>query len=331
MKKLLLSGLLAFSLFAMGACGDDSSNTDIDANVDGSESVELVEMSVGILAIADSYPFQVAVDEGLFEKYGLDVTIHTFSSASDKELAFETGEIDANMTDLVVTALLEASGTDVVVTGTALGAITEEGRFLVLSSPDSGIETIDDLRGVTVGVGDNTIVHYLAEILMEDAGFSDDEIVTINIPNLGLRMETMMAGTDLQVAVLPDPLASYAVALGANIIVDDTTLDENLTQSVVIFHQAIVDEQASDVENFMNAYFEAMELINANPDVYGEAAMEFASVADILKDDYPIQTYTANSVPTEYQVNAVLEWMIDYGSLSEMIDYSDIVTTDFID
>ena len=127
-------------------------------------------LRIGLLSIDDSLPFFMAQELGLFEKQGVEVELIPFAGASDKEAALEAGRLDGDMTDLIVTALLKKGGTDVKIVSVALGAESKEGRFALLAAPGSTAETPEDLAGVGVAVGDNTIVHYLHHRILSDAG-----------------------------------------------------------------------------------------------------------------------------------------------------------------
>lgn len=102
---------------------------------------------IGVLRIDDSLPLYTAETEKLFAKHGVDVQVIEFSSAADQQKAMEAGELDGMMTDMIVTALLKKAGTDVRVVAMALGAVPQEGRFLVVSSPNSSITTPQQLTG----------------------------------------------------------------------------------------------------------------------------------------------------------------------------------------
>jgi hypothetical protein len=60
-----------------------------------------------------------------------------------------------------------------------------------------------------------------------------------------LRTTTVLEGKDIDAAILPDPLAAFALAEGANVVIDDTTLGVNLSQSVVAVTSEAIDENQS--------------------------------------------------------------------------------------
>jgi len=56
----------------------------------------------------------------------------------------------------------------------------------------------------------------------------------VNIAKMPLRVENLLQG-QIDAAVLPDPLASYAELKGAKVLVDDTKLSENISTVRLIF------------------------------------------------------------------------------------------------
>lgn len=297
---------------------------------------ENATVKIGLLNIDDSLPFFIAEQEGLFEKHGVQVELVSFGSARDKETALEAGEIDGDMTDLVVTGLLKKGGLDVKVVATALGAEPAEGRFLLLAAPNSGIETVADLKNQPIGIGNNTIIHFLADEICTLNGFTEEEIQTQNIPDLKLRLDTLLAGNSIQAAILPDPLASLGVMDGATLILDDTKLQDedgnplNLSQSVVIFTQESLESKGAEIAKVMAAYDEAKTLLNENPEQYRDALINFAKVPEALKESYAMPHYTTNTVPTAEEVERVMSWMQTEGLLDTAYTYEEIVDTSLL-
>ncbi|MBQ2014175.1 MAG: ABC transporter substrate-binding protein [Peptococcaceae bacterium] len=321
-KKIFASALMGAVLLT--GCGGGEAKE--EQNADAMEPV-----TVGLMRIDDSFPFYVAEKEGLFEKHGVTVELQNFSSARDLSTALQGGELDALMTDPVVTALSLKGGTDVRIVAMALGAVPEEGRFLVISAPDSGITAPEQLEGRNIAISNNTMMDYLVEQYENNLGLDKAAITTVNMPDLMLRTTTLLEGTEIDAAILPDPLAAYAVAEGANIVIDDTKLGENFSQSVVTATSDAIENNRAGMEAMLAAYNEAIELINANPDAYRAFALECANVPPALADSYPTPTFTANSIPDEANIAQVNSWMVERGLLEKAYEYNEMVDTSFID
>ena len=228
---------------------------------------------IGVLQIADSFPLYVAVEEGLFQKHGLDVEIIEFQSASDQSVAYEAGELDGMMTDMIVQSLINKSSAEdgMKTVAMAFGGDASEGRFIVASSPDSGISAPEQLAGSKIGISENTMMEYLVGRYLEDLGVDLSSVEMVNIPKLTLRLDLLMEGSDIQAAILPDPLAIEAESRGCGTVIDDTKLGKNYSQSVVTLRKTLIEDGAGTLDAFRDAYNEAIEKINADPD----ACLEF--------------------------------------------------------
>ena len=322
MKKAKVTKIIAASLLGMmmfTGCGSGEAK-DNNANTE--------PLTVGLMRIDDSFPFYVAEKEGLFEKHNVAVELQNFSNARDLSTALQGGELDALMTDTVVTGLSIKGGADVRIVAMALGAVPEEGRFLVISAPDSGISAPEQLAGKNVAISNNTMMDYLIDQFEKELGL--ENMTTVNMPDLMLRTTTLLEGKDIDAAILPDPLAAFAVAEGANIVIDDTKLGENLSQSVVVVTKENIDDNRAQVEAMLAAYNEAIALINDNPDKYRTFALECANVPEALAETYPTPTFTANCVPTEAQIARVNDWLVEKELLAEPYDYEQMVDDSFM-
>ncbi len=322
MKRTKLTKIIAASLMGMmlftGCGGGDAKDNNTNAE----------PLKVGLLRIDDSFPFYVAEQEGLFEKHNVAVELQNFGNARDQSTALQGGELDVLMTDTVVTALSIKGGSDIRIVAMALGAVPEEGRFLVISAPNSGITSPEQLVGKNVAISNNTMMDYLIDQFEDELQLG--ELTTVSMPDLMLRTTSLLEGK-VDAAILPDPLAAYAVAEGANIVIDDTKLNTNLSQSVVVVTTEALDGQQAQVAAMLDAYNEAIELINANPDKYRAFALECANVPEALADTYPTPTFTANCVPTEAQIARVNTWLVEKELLAEPYSYEQMVNDTFIE
>ena len=316
--------LVVLGAFLLAGCGAPAENKVVQDNE------EQAILKIGLLRIDDSLPFYIAEQEGLFEKQGVKVELIGFSSGKDQSIALESGELDGLMTDMVVQGLLKKSGTDIKAVAMALGATPAEGRFLVVAAPSSEIRTPTDLAGKRVAISNNTMMDYLMESFAEPADFDYDSVELVNMPDLMLRVTTLLEGKDIDAAILPDPLAAYAVYEGAHVVIDDTQLGENLSQSVVAVTEQALADKHDEVAKMLAAYNEAIELINADPEAYRALCLKTASVPEELADSYPIPSYTANTVPDEASVQRIMDWLVQRGLIDNAYTYKDVVDGEFL-
>lgn len=286
-------------------------------------------VKVGVLRIADSIPIYIADQEKIFEKYGVQVEVVEFGSASEQSKAMEAEAIDVMMTDMIVECLLKKGGADVRAIRTALGSEVSEGKFMIAASPNSDIGGVEDLEGASIAISENTMMEFLVDSYCDELGIALGKIEKVSIPSLSLRYETVMEGKDVECAILPEPLGDYAVMNGATSIIDDTTLDKNYSISVIAASKKLIDN-AELIGRFTNAYDEAVKLLNEAPDDYIELILEIANVPEDMQNDYKVCKYPENKVPAEEEVKRVIVWMKEKELIQEDYEYGDIVDNSFL-
>lgn len=297
-------------------------------------------VKIGLLRIDDSIPFFVAEKEGLFAAQDIMVELVPFNSSIDQSRAMEAGELDMVMNDMIVQSLMRKGGTETKVVAIAFGAVPGEGRFLLAGSPGSGLagpaaeaadKRIRGAAGLTVAISSNTMMDYLLSQFAALGYFAPDlsDVQVISMPNLMLRVEALIEGRDIQMAVLPDPLASYAVYSGCPVLIDDTALGINLSQSVVLASRNLISQRREAVSKILGAYFEAMRLVNGSPEAYRSFCLEKANVPSQLTDTYPTPRYTPAALPSEEDVARVTGWLVRRGLLEEAYTYAELVDGSF--
>lgn len=309
----LVALLLAFSLPTTGCSrgGEDG----------GPASGSVDTVTIGTLATEDMLPYWVAGQEGLFEQAGIDADIVVFQSATELIAGISSGSVDLAMTDPMVTASLFASGTDVRMMWVTLGLAPEQGRFGIMVGPNSSITSIDQLAGVPVGVGSNTVLEYVMDELMADAGIPSDQIVVEELQKLPVRYQALMSG-EVEAAALPGSLLALGEASGCRLVADDTT-GGNLSQSVMIGTGDFADPSANIdlVDRLTGVWDDAVDMINADPEKYRSVLVENANLPEEIAGGYPVSEYPHAELPTSDMVDPVLEWMSDKGYLTVSLSY----------
>lgn len=329
--KNLMAFVLTGTIVVFGAGCGASAPTEPSSATQSSAQKETTAptVRVGVLSIDDSLPVFAAEESGAFKDAGLNVEVYPFKSSSDQSKAMEAGELDVVMNDMIVQSLMKKADANTKVVATAFGATPSEGRFVVAAAPNSGIASPEDLKGKRVAISTNTMMEYLLNQYEDYYHIDRSEIELVNMPNLMLRVETLLEGKDIDATILPDPLASYAVSQGAVPVIDDTTLDENFSQSVFLASQSFIDGNSETLAIFMNVLFDTMQAINDEPDAYRALALEKANVPESLKESYVMPTFTPRALPKQEEVERVQKWLADKNLVDSPYDYEELVSDAF--
>jgi len=285
------------------------------------KETQKTKLKIGILPIEDSLPIVVAKNENIFEKYELDVETIKFQSALERDAALTANEIDAAITDPIAVILLNNAGYKIKIVSLCLGKKPDEGVFAILASPKSNITSIKDLDGKTIAISSNTIIEYVTDKLLSYYNIKAEKMEVKQIP---LRFQ-MLLDNKIDAATLPEPLASFAVYKGAKLIVSNVMLNKSITQTVIVFRGDYIEKNEKAVENFLNAYNEAVEKINSNPDKYKDLFVEIARVPKPIAQNYPMPKYPKIEVYPEEFYSEVLNWVKSKGLIKNDVKYKDVI------
>ncbi len=316
-KLSILMVMLLISMVLFAGCGSEK----------GEMPKQDPQIHVGTLSIADALPLYVADNEGYFKDEGLDVTIQSFKSSSNESQALSAGHVQIILNDMVVASLLHKEGLPVKAIAMAQGATPAEGRFVLVGAPGKDLTSINELAGKKIAISTNTMMEYLTDSYYAYFMGDPKQSTYVNMPNLLLRLEALLDGKDIDAAILPDPLASIAIAKGATVIVDDVTLPVNLSQSVLLADNKWITEHKDIERKFLAAYNHAINDINEHPEKYRALLMKVGRVPEAMQNTYPMPRFTANALPTEAEITRLESWMVHKGLLQEAIPYQDLVVT----
>ena len=312
MKTKILPILLSL-IFLLSACASPA---------------EPATLKIAVLPIIDTLPMYVAQQEGLFAKHGVTVEFVPVASAPERDQILAAGQADGTINETLAVMLFNKESVQMQVVRYALRPTRGHGHFFIIAAGQSGITSVDGLKGVEIGVSQGTVIEYVTERLLQAEGFSADEIKTIAVPKIPDRMALLASG-ELKAGVMPDPLASLVVGQGGVIVADDSKHPE-YGFSVISFRKAVIDENSKAVEGFLAAIEEATALVNADPAKYKNVLSEQNLVPAPLLDVYQPPVFPVASVPTETEWLDALNWLQDKGMLDVDVSYADSVNASLL-
>ena len=280
---------------------------------------EEATIKVGVMPDEASLPYHVADKEGLFAAHGLHVEVVPFQSAMERDTALRAGEIDAGENDPVGVLLLRDTGYDVKIVSLELHDTADKMRFAIIASPQSNISTVEDLEGKTIAISDNTIIEYVTDTVLGDV--QPDKV---DVKKLPLRVSMLLSG-QIDAATLSEPLASYVVHQGAQLVISDAMLGRNISQTVIVFSGEFISAHPDCVDTFLAAYSEAVDRINANPENYRALLVEKTRIPEEIAGSYTIATYLHPQPYPAEKFEEVLQWMQSNNLVHGDMSYEDVV------
>lgn len=286
-------------------------------------------LKLGMLQIEDSVPFYVAEQEKFYQREGLQVELIPFLSAIERDSALAAGAIDGAIADPVGAILFDRGQGRLKITSLCLGEHPAEGVFAILASPNSGLATVADLKGVEIAVSNSTIIEYVTDRMLEQQGFKPEEVKKVEVVKMPIRMQMLLSDA-VKAATLPEPLASIAAGKGAKVLLTDADGTESLSQTVIVFRPEVLEKRKAEVSSFFRAYAGAVSAINADPEKYRALVVDKGRIPPALAATYPIPRYPAPAPFSPALYAPIIDWLAAK-RLAEKIPYASMVATGFMD
>ncbi len=289
---------------------------------------EEAKLKLSLIPVLDTIPVFVAQQNGYFKEVGIEVEGVPVKSPQEQNALVQAGQVDGMLTDLVVITIFNKQSPQVKAVYTARRPFPDAPLFRVLATPNSAIRSPADVKGVPIGISQNTIIEYITRRLLEGAGLKPDEVKVEEVNAITLRFEQLMNG-NLMVATLPDPLAQGAVAGGARVVIDDTQRPE-LSQSVLAFRTEVLKNKPNTVRKFLVAWERAVQELNAHPEKYQGLMIEQGRVPKSIENSYQMPPFPGRGLPSEAEVTDVLNWMRGKGLINRDVPYDEMVDRTFL-
>ena len=220
----------------------------------GCACVSAQTLRIATLPAADSIVLDVAVNEGLFKKEGLDVQTVPFKSALEVGAAMRAGQLAGHFGDLMNVFTQNETGAAQAVVLTTTHTTPAQRAFGMVVSPKyvDKIKSLNDLKATPTAMSASTIIDYLLTRMKETAGVKSDSLKNVEVRQIPIRLQMLLSG-QIETALLPEPLVTVVEKKGGRVIWDDTKLDESL--AVVALRQPYLDDRT--VTAFRKAVAEA--------------------------------------------------------------------------
>ena len=308
MKKnllVLMLMMLTVALIASGCAKEETPQT----------------LKIGVMSDIGAAPYIIAKENGYFEALGLYVEITVFKSATDRDTAMQTGNLDGAMADMLTIIFYNDAAFDAKITSQTYGS------YVMVSTPTldkSGVKALDKIE---VGISANTVIDFVTEQIAADAGILE-KVSTVAIPQMPVRLEMLGAG-ELDAATLPEPLASAAVLNGGEAMMG--TLDLGLQPGIFIMTDAAIDEKSAAIEKLYEGYNQGVDYLNnTDQNDYIQLLIDQLGFPPSLAESFDFPELSKAQVADEVTFGTVQSWMKERALTTSEYSFSDLSTDQFI-
>ena len=307
MKRFLAVVLSLMLLFVVGCGSEPREATD----------VKLSKLTIGLMPDTDSIPFIIAAERGYFAEEGVEVELVPFKSAMERDAALQSGNLDGAVSDLLAVIFARSGGFSLHATSYT------DGNYNLVAGKHTGISSAADLHGKDIAISRNTIIEYVTDEILAVNGMTEQDVSKVVIPQIPVRLEMLQSG-NLAAAVLPEPMASVAVASGSRYVTGSGDLGIN--PGVIVFTDSSINEKAQSIRAMYRAYDKAVKYLNDTPRAeYIDLVMEKSGFPAPARDALDLKPYRSAGLPAEKDVEEAVRW-VKSKELGGDYSYDDLVS-----
>jgi NitT/TauT family transport system substrate-binding protein len=271
-------------------------------------------ITVGTLPAGDYAPLFIADAEGYFEEEGLDVTIETIAGGAVGVTQLVSGDLHFSSATWanVLAAVSQGLELQVVREGTDSSKAGING---ILVSEDSGITSVEDLRGETVSV--NTL-QSATEVQLRDCFSSeglepgDYDLVEVPFPEVGAALtQGRIAG-----GFVPEPFITIGAEEGLVSILDTAVCNEDQANRSTQF----AEENPEVVAAFVRAMDKATELALDDPQSVVDILPTITTLTPELAAAMVQPSFVRDGTPDLEGAQLTMDLMVEWGLLEEPLE-----------
>ncbi len=241
---------------------------------------------LSMMPAQDVVPLAFALEQGIFNKYGVPIELVCGGNALERNTAFLSGQLDALAVDLTSAVLLLGRQAPAAIIGTVFEPTPDprNGNSIVrtlamLTHKFSSYRSVEDIiksgpkRQITLVQPSD--MEYLTDMLLQSKGVKARDVDQYytgveDLDKIQVIAQLLGAGTvSVQVAILPEPHATLTEVVAEANKVEIITLSDykglRVPPSVLFVNRALLQERGAQVTKFFQALREAVTTLNASP------------------------------------------------------------------
>ncbi len=304
----LAAALLAVvTLAALVGCGPEKA-----ASASG-------KVTLGFSAWPGWFPWQVAQDQGLFAKNGVDVELKYFDNYLDSLTALSTGNLSANSQTLNDTLISVSGGAKQTI---VLVNDNSTGNDQIIAAP--GISSVAQLRGKTIAVEAGTVDHFLLLLVLQKAGLTAKDVTIKALPTADAAAAFKTGQVDAVGAFAP--FTTTALERSGSTAIASSKDFPGAIPDHLVFGADFVAKHPKEVQAVVQTWFDTLKWIAANKDkavgiMAGKAGVSVADYASydagttIFTREQNLSAFASGGASTnlDHQAGQIAQFLVDTG------------------
>lgn len=288
------------------------------------------------------YPAYLAMEEGWFKKENIQLGWESFGTSSGRMSALMSGNIDIAGTGVVSAIALMARGAHRFY---VIGVPENFGRVEGLFTTEE-INSINDLKGKTIGTTFASSAHMLVLDLLDQNGLVPDKdvnVINVSAPELPAAMQSKQIDA---CATWTPYFNNIAAMPGIKLLADDTSFslykEFGVTPGpdVLVVSKNFADKNPEQVKDFARVYFSACAYLKDNPEKAAPVLTQLTNLSveeqiQTIKDAdwYDLKQQVAMLAPDSKFVEGLqklADMLVTYGQIDESPKVADWINPSFV-
>jgi len=283
-------------------------------------------LTVGAPSLPDSIPFQVALFNPIFKENKLNVNIVPFDGEKEGQRELSERRIEAAICDLPSGILLAKSWPGARIIRNVLRANPFRALFAIVAGPGGRIRTLADLEGQSIAVPRGVSFQFYAEFSLRYEEIPLENVTFKEVEDLPRAWDLLIRG-EVPAALLRTPYTQMAKKKDLTFLAHDRNLP---WMSVLLVSQSTIEYKTKAIKKLLFGLEQSVKTLNLRPDSYRFVLEKKGGIPLDVRPKFPMPIFEGANVPAKFEVEPVIQWLVEKGLLSQDTAYERLVSLQFL-
>lgn len=249
----------------------------------------------------------IAKESGIFAQHGFDVNLHLVPGTPRLVQSIIAGDFDYAQVGAPAVLRARVTEGDTVI----LANVGDYFTFKIMAHPQSGVRSIADLRGRTVGVSQiGSTSHTFLKVLLSREGIPLDEVNVLQSGSNPQAATAMLTG-NIDAAAVSGVMVPASERAGAVVLADGRKLKILAPGAALATTRRRIDRDRDATQRFMQAYVEGIHYYKTQRDATIAIMQQYMSGLAFDETAYLYDEVLEDYQPLPYPNDAAIQTALD--------------------
>jgi NitT/TauT family transport system substrate-binding protein len=285
------------------------------------------KLEIGLPDLPDSMPVRLAVIKPIFKENRLDVRIVPFGGNNDGKRLLTHGTLAGLVCDLPAGLMLAKGPPSMRIIKNVLRPNPYRPLFALVARAGLSYEGFFSMEGKRrIAVPEDLSFAFYADYYIKRLDLHSDGFTVLSVESPA-RAWGMLRHGEVTAALLRTPFTDMAMEKQMTLLADDRNLP---WMSVLLIRASLLDEKTETVKRLIFALEQSVLALNLKPNEFRTLLKEQGGIPPEARNRFPMPIFEGANCPAPDEIEPVLSWLHERGSLRKNTPYSDLVDPRFL-